>query len=297
MSKKSKSTLEEIAILKGHTSSVLDIVVDDTFIYSSSIDNTVRVWRKGSWKLVSKLMYVFSVLALSIDDQYIYSGSDKIVYVTEKRSWEEVAKLYGHMFSIFTITSDNNYIYSGAGDGIIRVWRKKDWKLKNNLKFHSSRIYALAVDKKYIFSGSDDCSLCIWKKEKISSNINPIKVIDFKYPIRAIVVDDLHIYLGSGYKIHVIQKNTMNEIIELKNQWDTILSIAVDNDYIYSGTSDGLIIIWDKKNFKLHAKIQCHRSRINSVAVDKNYVYSSSSDGTIRVWDKSKITKILYETK
>ncbi len=104
--------------------------MDDKYIYTGSKDNTVRVWAKGSWKQVAVLKgHSYSIMAVAVDDNYIYSGShDKTVRVWTKGSWKQVATLK-HMSWVDAVAVDDNYIYSGSDDKTIRVWRKLKSKL------------------------------------------------------------------------------------------------------------------------------------------------------------------------
>ncbi|KAJ3868519.1 hypothetical protein EV359DRAFT_77599 [Lentinula novae-zelandiae] len=66
----------------------------------------------------------------------------------------------------------------------------------------------------------------------------------------------------------------------------SILCLAANDDYIFSGNQDNDILVWDKKTFELKATLQGHSRSVLALvyAEDKKWLFSSSGDSTVRVW-------------
>ncbi|PPR07112.1 hypothetical protein CVT24_010948 [Panaeolus cyanescens] len=66
----------------------------------------------------------------------------------------------------------------------------------------------------------------------------------------------------------------------------SVLSLAASDNYIFSGTQNQDISVWDKKTFRLKHTLRGHTGSVLALefAKDKDWLLSSSGDSTIRVW-------------
>ncbi|KIK56110.1 hypothetical protein GYMLUDRAFT_47327 [Collybiopsis luxurians FD-317 M1] len=66
----------------------------------------------------------------------------------------------------------------------------------------------------------------------------------------------------------------------------SILCLAANDAYIFSGNQDNDILVWDKKTFELKATLKGHTRSVLALvyAEDKKWLFSSSGDSTVRVW-------------
>ncbi|KAI0629895.1 Zn-dependent exopeptidase [Trametes polyzona] len=73
----------------------------------------------------------------------------------------------------------------------------------------------------------------------------------------------------------------------LHQERNSVLSLAADDESIYTGSQDGQISVWDKTTFKLKAVLRGHTGSILALeyAPDKQWLFSASGDSTIRVWN------------
>ncbi|MFX1266214.1 MAG: WD40 repeat domain-containing protein, partial [Promethearchaeota archaeon] len=67
-----KETLTQSKTLEGHTGVVNSLFADDTYIYSASEDNTVRVWDRETMPLVAPPGHSRRISSVWSDDQYLY---------------------------------------------------------------------------------------------------------------------------------------------------------------------------------------------------------------------------------
>eukprot|EP01137_Pigoraptor_chileana_P007025 Opistho-2@52011 len=64
-----------------------------------------------------------------------------------------------------------------------------------------------------------------------------------------------------------------------------VWALAVDGDYLYSGSSDTTIKVWDHTSFKCKATLEGHTDIVHALCIRHRRLYSGSSDFTIKVWD------------
>ena len=69
----------------------------------------------------------------------------------------------------------------------------------------------------------------------------------------------------------------------LTGHTDYVLSVAVQGDYIVSGSDDDTIKIWNINDGTLVRTLTGHTSSVNSVAVQGDYIVSGSYDATIKI--------------
>ncbi|KZV68817.1 Zn-dependent exopeptidase [Peniophora sp. CONT] len=72
----------------------------------------------------------------------------------------------------------------------------------------------------------------------------------------------------------------------LQQQRASVLSLATDGRYIYSGSQSADISVWDSFSFDLKTTLRGHTGSVLALepATDRNWLFSSSGDSTIRVW-------------
>ena len=72
---------------------------------------------------------------------------------------------------------------------------------------------------------------------------------------------------------------------------DVVYTVAVDGQYVYSGSADRTVRMWDKTTGELVRTFiigeRRFANKVTAVAVDDRYIYSGLWEGSIRVWDKN----------
>ncbi|MHA1271158.1 MAG: ADP-ribosylation factor-like protein [Candidatus Helarchaeota archaeon] len=111
--------------------------------------------------------------------------------------------------------------------------------------------------------------------------------------INEIAVDDRYIYSGSDDKtVRVWDKLSFKEVAILQGHSDSVNAVASDDRYIYTGSSDNTIRVWDKISFNELMILKGHSDSVKAVTFDDRYIYSGSEDKTIRVWNKVTFRKV-----
>ncbi|KAH9917958.1 Zn-dependent exopeptidase [Fomitopsis serialis] len=80
----------------------------------------------------------------------------------------------------------------------------------------------------------------------------------------------------------------------LRQERNSVLSLAADSAHLFSGGPTGDISVWDKDTLKLKATLRGHTGSILALeyAADKDWLFSASGDSTIRVWSTRTLSPL-----
>ncbi|NMP31120.1 WD40 repeat domain-containing protein [Thalassotalea sp. M1531] len=199
-----------------------DIHPNNRLMVTGSDDRYVKLWRKSTGEVISKLEHEYGAPAVefSSDGKYLATGS----YDNHVRLWrlsdnQLINTFPGDEGFITTVTfsHDNQLIASASTDDKVRIWDIKTGDTKV-LSGHQGDVWGLIFshDNKYIISGSEDDSIFIWSTE-------------------------------TGKKVR-----------ELKEHSGAVLQFALSKDgrTLASGGDDHSIKLWDTKTWQLMDTIE-----------------------------------------
>lgn len=93
-----------------------------------------------------------------------------------------------------------------------------------------------------------------------------------------------------------LQSNNAGPILlhSLHELNSSVLSLAANENYIFSGSQNEVISVWDKKTFTLTRTLHGHTGSVLALeyAKDKQWLFSSSGDSTVRIWSTVTLTSI-----
>lgn len=231
-----KKSFDFVKDMAGHTGMVTSIASDDVQVYSTSIDATVRVWRKPYFGQIRALV---GGQQLFSDENYIYFGSagKEDVEVWEKNSSTLVKKFEG-AGKLLAVDSENVYSYR---NGTIKVLEKTNGSLINTLDAPDLTSFASAQD--YVVSGSASGEIKIWYK--LDNFTQAASMSPYGKKTSAMAADGDFIYLGyEDGKIFVIKNK--NAVMNFTAHSLKINSMKSDEDHVYSGSDDITLKSWSK---------------------------------------------------
>ncbi|THU93407.1 glutathione degradosome [Dendrothele bispora CBS 962.96] len=106
---------------------------------------------------------------------------------------------------------------------------------------------------------------------------------EFVHQLQSPVSPASHPSLGRDLQLDGSSPKLLHSLHELDS---SVLSLAANDSYIFSGSQNEHILVWDKKTFQLKTTLRGHRGSILALvyAEDKKWLFSSSGDCTVRVW-------------
>jgi WD40 repeat protein len=72
-----------------------------------------------------------------------------------------------------------------------------------------------------------------------------------------------------------------------------VTCIFLDEKYIYSGSEDKSIKVWNKHIGDLVRDLHFHADTIRSIVADEGHLYAASEDKMITIWNKQVCTKVM----
>jgi len=75
-------------------------------------------------------------------------------------------------------------------------------------------------------------------------------------------------------------------IKSIKGHDEWINALYIDKDYLYSGSDDKSIKVWDKKTWN-PVRVLNHEDEISQLSGDDKFIYSGTKEGKIYIWKKS----------
>ena len=178
-------------VLEDHTRPVLSLAWSDSYLFSGSYDNTIRVWDLTTLRKVSVLQgHVDAVRALAVSGNRLFSGSyDNSIRVWDTETFASLGHLQGHTGpvraptvhpasaarraarsaklthppcrrrrfpQVRTLVTAAGRLFSGSYDRTVRAWDVATLACLGVLDGHRDAVRALATANRLIFSGSDD---------------------------------------------------------------------------------------------------------------------------------------------
>ncbi|KAL3693175.1 hypothetical protein R1sor_006826 [Riccia sorocarpa] len=235
-------------------------------------------------------------LQFSHDGREIVAGAnDKSIYVYDMEAQRTTSRVVAHSDDVNAVVfADNscNVIYSGSDDSKCKVWDRRCFSQRGKaagiLEGHLEGITDLDTfgDGQYFISNSKDQTLKLWDVRKMTSHAPRSQKIptlgwDYRwgdYPARGKNLKhpyDVSIMTYTGHRV-------------LKTLIRCYFSPAytTGQKYIYTGSADGMVYIFDVVTGKLVSRLRSHRGPVRDVSwhPTQPMLVTSSWDGQITKW-------------
>ncbi|KAJ2844884.1 hypothetical protein IWW36_005010, partial [Coemansia brasiliensis] len=91
------------------------------------------------------------------------------------------------------------------------------------------------------------------------------------------------------------QKQQGNEKEDVGSESNSALSLALSDNYVFSGTQRGHICVWRRETFRLERVLYGHSAGCLALVVDSDHgvLFSGGGDGRVRAWDMQTL-RCLY---
>jgi len=181
--------------------------------------------------------------------------------------------------SLTALANDDLHLYSADNSGMISVWKKSELDLFKQVQSQSSTyLLSLFADNQNLYGGT------IWNdcSIKVYDKLNLELKQTLEGPLGSVFVfasDDQYLFSGSGdSRVILWNKEDWSEAGFVSGQRHFILSLAVDERYIFAGGIDDCTNVFARDDFSQVTSLEGHGSNVLSLACDDKYLYSGSGE-------------------
>lgn len=274
----SLDTYERIAVIEAHKGSVLDLCLstEEGLLFSSAADRITNVWDLATFERVYSLYSTYDTgdifcVAYSSRLRTVYLGAQNTSiqwYDLKEKDHRPRPQPDNH-----PLLREDPF-FDSRGPGGVRTPRPADHGIrpkhakggqvleidKNNIHHfaHYGYVYCMLLAKgvfpdsageEVLISAGGDGSINIWRPD----------------PAR-------------GGAIELLFK-----LEDGREEGQSILSLALDGSFLYSGRSGGEVNVWDLETKQLVRSIKAHREDVLSISIGGGYLFSAAVTGYVRV--------------
>ncbi|KAK3075452.1 hypothetical protein LTR53_001237 [Teratosphaeriaceae sp. CCFEE 6253] len=280
-------TFERKAVIEGHRGSVLGLCLSPEagLLFSSAGDRIVNVWRTADWTQKCCLYSTFDVgdvfcVSYSVALQTVYLGAQNTTIqwccLKDRASGNTQADLAARARDVHPSLREDPF-FDSAGPGGVRTPRPASADVtprharggevieisKTNVKHfaHYGYVYCMqlvrdgipeAAGSEVLITGGGDGVVKLWRLDAD----------------KGCAVEQLYA-LDDG-----------------REEGHSILSLAIDGTFLYSGRSGGEVDVWDTETRQLVRNLKAHREDVLTICVGGGFMFSAAVTGYVRKFDK-----------
>ncbi|ODV91090.1 hypothetical protein CANCADRAFT_2807 [Tortispora caseinolytica NRRL Y-17796] len=297
-----------VATLRGHTSSVHSLCINNSYLISGSSDSLIMIWNIATLTLEYTVYSIFDIgdiFAICPIGEYIYFGSQNasIQWFSISRPSYKISSLpalrYDKFFDSKCFHAAKNPTSEPSSDNSEPSLQANTIEVppSNISRYaHYSYIYDLTYAQlpsgiNYLISAGGDGYANIWSV----SDSNNIKLLHSlacsdTASVSALAVYNQFLYCATGNgQVKVWDLTTMQPTRSVQVDAEEITSLSIDAKYICAASTSGNISFWNHR-FELLAKWQAHKGRILAslfLNFPRPLLVTGSSDASVALWDIS----------
>jgi len=278
--------------LSGHKAAVLgiDISRDSKFIASTSVDKTIKVWRRDGMEIATLKGHqgIVRSVKFSPDGQFIASGSDDGTVKLWQRNGTLLKTFQGHSAGIWTVafSPDGQTIASASMDKTVKLWNK-DGKLLRTLQGHTAGVPSVAFspDGQTIVTASGDKTVKLWNKD--GKLLRTLRGHTSVVSAAAFSPDGQIVASASGDKtVKLWNKNgTLLRTLQGHSAVVSEVVFSPDGQTLASASRDQTVKLWNLDGTEW-TTLRGHTAAIWGIAwsPDGSFIASAGAENTVRLW-------------
>ncbi|MEG4148855.1 WD40 domain-containing protein [Microcoleus sp. Pol12B5] len=283
---------DEYNRLSGHKAAVIGINIsrDSKFIASTSVDKTIKVWRRDGTEIATLKGHqaIVRSVKFSPDGQFIASGSDDGTVKLWQRNGTLLKTFQGHTAGIWTVafSPDGQTIASASMDKTVKLWNK-DGKLLRTLQGHTAGVPSVAFspDGQTIVTASGDKTVKLWNKD--GKLLRTLRGHTSVVSAAAFSPDGQIVASASGDKtVKLWNKNgTLLRTLEGHSAVVSEVVFSPDGQTFASASRDQTVKLWNLDGTEW-TTLRGHTAAIWGIAwsPDGSFIASAGAENTVRLW-------------
>ncbi|KAL0318395.1 UNVERIFIED_CONTAM: protein JINGUBANG [Sesamum angustifolium] len=225
---------------------------DNKLIISAHQDHKIRVWKMDHVsKFHQQITHLATLPTLSDRALKLLAPKSRIQVRRHKKcTWIH----HVDSVSALALSTDEMLLYSVSWDRTLKVWRTTDFKcLESIANAHDDAINAIALsDDGLVYTASSDTRIRVWSRQESDSKTHSL--------------------------VNTLEKHDSGV---------NALALTGDGMVLYSGGSDGSILVWRIEGGGRMAAVGALRGHSKSILcldVVVELLFSGSADKTVRIW-------------
>jgi len=240
---------------------------------------------------------VITCLEMTSDHRVVTGSNDQTLIIWSLNPLKAEITLAGHSGGVWCCATNEDIVVSGATDHHLRVWSLATGSCLQTLMHHTSTVRCLQLVGDVAVSGSRDATICVWD---VRAGICLAQLGGHSGSIRCLIFDGQRIISGSyddTVKVwdatRVLQAprepgnvpTSTDCIHTLRGHKNRIYSLAYDGEIVASGSSDGIIILWNTVTGQRLHTLSGHQLCTGHMQLHGDILVSGNLDKTVRVWN------------
>ena len=291
---------------------------DDSFVFTSSVDGTIKIWKRESREIVREIRQSSGIayMDLSIDGNYAVTGSyDSTVRVWGINDGALIKEFKGHSGTVWAVafSNDGKKIVSGGDDAVVNIWDVETGKLLRKLQGHKRIVWSVKFsrDGTKVASSSFDFTIKLWNeadgKLLWDNKGHSETVVDIAFShndkLLASTSDDKTIKIWNVAEQKLIRTMKVPEHVQA-------VEFSPDDKRLMTGGRDKPMIgeflqvifgdskfnpgvsarLWDVETGVLLQTFTTHTNDVMDVAYshDGKWIATASADKTVELWKLNK---------
>ena len=260
------------------------------FIIAGTNDAYIQYWdlkdiETGSFvDFVAHESAITNICTNQSGNLFFTSSKDRTVKVWQScKEIQQVKILKGHQGSVNCMTAsfDEVFLFTGSSDSTIRKWNLGSGAQISVLKHHKAAVTGLLFFKDQLVSIGEDHFLATWSDTEV------VKSVNFPDSLCCITTSESHIFIGSRNGKIYIRNPDLSSFNTLSGHFNSINSLIVFSNYLFSASHDRNIKSWDLKSLQETHSFKGHNGPINQIlALPGGQIASVGNDGLYKVWFK-----------
>lgn len=277
--------------LAGHKDAVNCVVFSATgrYIACGSQDATFTLWDMHSGQRVKTIReHTRGVKSLCYSPRghvLLSVADDKTIRAWDSETLQQVSVTEQHTGQISAIACNTNYIASASHDKTIRLWNRQHGREYETVRGHSKKVHRIQFVADKLISCSYDHTIRIWdlnsKKQIAIFDCDAVPADIFARSTQQILA-----CTAQNKKIRVWNVVTGKTICTLRghNRKINVLHFSDDGKYVFSGSEDESVRVWDIEKAK-QINLLAHTRGVTALAYSPHWIASSTQDKLITIWN------------